>query len=248
MSDSGVIWSPPPDHLHLAPASVHVWRGSLHQSSEVIERLRVLLSADETARAARFVFETDRHAFVAARGMLRAVLSAYTGLKPEELTFSYDSSGKPDLTSKQNPENLAFNVSHSGEFALIAVTRNRRIGVDIERHRDGVAFSEIADRYFAPGEVSALRALSPGKQREAFFTCWARKEAYIKGLGKGFGVPLRHFEVSIIPDKPAVLLRPAMGHESEQWSLIALDVSPHYSAAVAVDGRPAQVLCLDWNP
>jgi len=101
---------------------------------------------------------------------------------------------------------VEFNLSHAGDFTLIAIAQECRVGVDVERIRSGISSHVIAQQYFSASEFAELQSF-PLKQREtAFFTCWTRKEAYIKALGEGLSIPLDSFDVSLEPGKPADLL------------------------------------------
>src|SRR5215218_2785116 len=161
---------------------VHVWRVSLDITLLQLESLLKKLSADEVARAGRFRFERDRKRFITARGMLRQLLGCYLREDPHKLQFDYTPYGKPILASTSNYHHLSFNLSHSGEFALYAVTRGRSIGVDIERIRNDIAVEQIAQRFFSPGEISAIERIHKNRH-EVFFQYWTRKEAFLKAIG-----------------------------------------------------------------
>ncbi len=133
---------------------------------------------------------------------------------------------------------MSFNLSHSDGWALLAFTRDRRIGVDVERVRP-LSDRGIARRFFAPGETAALEASPPDERPSAFFACWTRKEAVAKAVGRGLTLPLDDFEVSVRPDEPARLIGCAaeMGDPSD-WHLRSFDVEDGYEAAVAVVPSP----------
>jgi len=128
-------WRPPPEDLALSSNDVHVWRASLDQLALRFQRLAQTLSADEQLRAERFYFEQDRRRFVVSRGLLRTILGCYLGIEPSRLQFCYGSRDKPALVETSGGGTLRFNLSHSQGLALYAVTRNREIGVDLERIR-----------------------------------------------------------------------------------------------------------------
>jgi 4'-phosphopantetheinyl transferase len=222
---------------------LHVWRVSLDQREAALQRFSESLSADERLRAERFHFPRGRDHFVAARGALRDILSRYVGLAPGLLRFSYERYGKPVLSRETGGELLRFNLSHSHGLALCAVTRGREVGVDLEHVREDFAGPEIAERFFSPREVSALRALPPGARTSAFFDCWTRKEAYIKARGEGLSHPLRGFTVSLTPGEPAALLCADDPLEAARWSLLELTLGADYRAAVAVTGERPTLRC-----
>jgi 4'-phosphopantetheinyl transferase len=215
--------------------------------AEQAERAAVL-APDERARASRFHFERDRRRWTAARGAVRAVLAGYADVPAASLTFRVGQHGKPALDGPAGRTGLDFNVSHSGDLALCAVTRGRAVGVDVEAVRPDFATGEVARRFFAPAEVAALEALLPRERVEAFFACWTRKEAYIKARGIGIALGLDRFEVSLAPDRPATLL--ATRHEpaaAAHWRLVALAPGNGYAGALVTDG-PARLVCWQWPP
>ena len=226
---------------------VHVWRASLDQAPARIQGFLHTLAADERARAERFYFERDRDHFIVARGVLRAILGRYSSRAPEGLSFCYGAHGKPALAGHSGADAIRFNVSHSGELALYAVARDREVGIDLERIRFDLAAAEIAERFFSQAEVEMLRALPAEAQRDAFFRCWTRKEAYIKARGEGLSLPLDQFDVSLAPGEPAELLRTQRDpSEASRWSIHELTPAPGYVAAVAVEARGWRLSCWQW--
>ena len=143
--------------------------------------LEQTLSADEKERAARFHFPVDRERFIAAHGCLRAILRRYLGCESDQISFSVNQYGKPAL----NDYPLEFNLSHSGNYALIGITRKQKIGVDVEKVRPEIELESIAEHNFSKREVAELMSLPPGQRVAGFFLCWTRKEAYIKAHGTG---------------------------------------------------------------
>lgn len=184
-----------------------------------------LLSAEEQARAARFVVESARERFILGRGFLREALAPYTGQPPAALTFTYGARGKPLLAHSP----LHFNLAHSGDVLLLALTDVGDIGVDVEQIRPLPHLHTMAHDNFSPAEIAAVLALPHEQQPTAFFTVWTRKEAYIKATGDGFRRPLASFDVSL--DDPPRLLR-AEGDDPARWTLLHVDPAPGYIGAV----------------
>ena len=226
-------WTHAPDTLNLENRQVDIWRLSLGLSTDSVKLTESTLSADEAERAARFRFEVDKSRFIVSHGVLRNTLGRYLHRNPAELTFSINQYGKPALVNS----NVEFNLSHSGDFVLIAVTQGRKIGVDVERIRQGISSHVISQQYFSKAEVAELQALPIEKRESAFFTCWTRTEAYIKAQGLGLSLPLESFDVSLTPGHPAILraTRPDE-KEAARWTLRSLDVDPNYAGAIAVEG------------
>ena len=243
--DAETIWQLPNADLSLPRSEVHVWRALLDQPQSLTAFL-ASLAHDEQERAARFLFQKDRQRFIAARGLLRAILSRYLNLRPDDLSFGYSAHGKPFLASAPGGD-LRFNVSHSHGLALFAFARERDLGIDVEQMRPEVAGQRIAERFFSAAEVAALRELPAEQQREAFFNCWTRKEAYIKARGEGLSLSLDQFDVSLAPGQPPALLRTAMAaDEASRWSMIELAPTAVYKAALVVEGQDWQLRCWQW--
>jgi 4'-phosphopantetheinyl transferase len=240
-------WRSPPETLVLGCDEVHVWRATLDQPVSQIQSFRRNLAADEQARAERFHFERDHEHFVVARGVLRAILGRYLNQAPEGISFCYSSHGKPALAGESGGDAIRFNVSHSHGIALYAVTRGREVGVDLEHIRSNLAVAEIAERFFSRREVAMLRTLLTEAQREAFFRCWTRKEAYLKARGEGLSLPLDQIDVSPAPGEPgAVPGTQPDSSETFRWSLQELAPAPGYVAALAVEGRGWRLACWQW--
>jgi 4'-phosphopantetheinyl transferase len=218
----------------------HVWSASLDQPADMIAKLAPLLSQDECQRAGRFHRRTDRRRFIAARGILRKIISAYLALTPDEVRFVYNKYGKPFISDDQNRGALNFNLSHSNGMALYAVARGRRVGVDIEYMREDFATLEVAERFFSNDEVEALRAAPADRRTEAFFNCWSRKESYIKAIGMGISYPLDSFTVSL-GVAPALLKVDADATEAARWKMYGLDVAEEYAAALIVENPPVSL-------
>jgi 4'-phosphopantetheinyl transferase len=228
---------------------VHVWRIPLDLPPPLLTDHSAALSADEKARAARFRFDIHRTRFTAGRAVLRHLLAGYLKVRPGEVSFRYSAHGKPSLAGSAADSGLRFNFSNAGGMALAAFALEREVGVDLEELKRVADFAAISKRYFSPAENEALRALPPEPREAAFFTCWTRKEAYIKAVGEGLSIPLGSFDVTLAPGDPPRLLatRGEPGGEA-RWSLHALDPGPGYVGALAVEGPAPEVHCFDWEP
>jgi 4'-phosphopantetheinyl transferase len=228
--------APPPAELPWPRDEVHVWRATLAWPAAAVHRLEQCLSADERDKMQRFRFEKDRRRYLIGRGMLRSLLGRYLDVAPRDLCFETTAAGKPHLASGQGQ--LQFNLAHSGEYVLIAITEGRAVGIDIEEVRDNFDAGEIAAHFFSPGEQSDLETLTGRARIEAFFECWTRKEAYVKARGEGLSLPLDQFDVSLRPGEPARLIatRPDPA-EARRWQLSGLEVADGYKAALVVEGQ-----------
>jgi 4'-phosphopantetheinyl transferase len=201
--------------------SVHLWHASLLLPAHEISRREKLLSTDERERASRFLATYDRDRFIAARGLLRTILSEYQHFAPQEIAFHYNEYGKPSMRREENIRGLEFNLAHSEDALLIGITHHRKIGVDIERIYPDGNFSQRVKRFFTPEEQAAFNNLPPLEQRKAWFQTWTIKEAYLKAVGTGLTQPLKTVAV-----------------EALEWHT---EIIPHYdgfAAAMVLEGKP----------
>lgn len=241
----GPPWEPPPQSaVMLDEAAIHIWRLPLDLPAQWLESARQMLTPEETRRADRFIRAEHGRRFTAARAALRVLLAGYLNAEPGDLRLAQNEYGKPYLAGDHENSRIHFNLSHSCELGLAGFCLGVPIGIDIEQDRPRPDMLKIAKRFFAPQEVDALLAVEPEFQQQAFYTCWTRKEAYIKARGEGLHRSLKRFQVSLAPgDPPALLHTDDPPEESGQWTLYELDPGAGYTAALAAQGSPRQIRC-----
>ena len=231
------------DTVKLERGEVQVWFGRLDRTPARLARMRTILSPDEAARADRFLMDVHRNRFVAARALLRDLLAGYLAEPPAAIRFAYNQWGKPALAPGFAAADVRFNLSHSQDLALYAFALEREVGVDLELIRGDFANERIAENFFSPAEVAALRALPREHQARGFFNCWTRKEAYVKARGQGLSIDLKSFVVSLAPGEEARFLR---GEECRGWSLKSLDAGAGCVGAVVAQGTPTRIAEPRW--
>lgn len=220
----------------LAEDTIHIWGVYIPDMQHQRDALHGLLCEHECKKAARFYRDTDRHSSIVARGALRVLLSGYTGIPPSEITFTYSKNGKPQLTGSD----VTFNISHSSDWVVLAIGRERAVGVDIEQIKWEMDVQSVAERYFSPEEIAWIR--SSDDQHRMFFQLWAHKEAYVKACGSTLFTELKRMSVPIED-----------GAEKEGWYFHRLEAGSKYAAAVVTDRPLAGLPCYDfgglkWHP
>ena len=232
-------WLPAPKKLALLLNDVHIWRINLNSDELQLQFFRETLSSDEIARAERFYFPEHRQRFIAGRGTLRTILGQYLDIDPKQVEFEYQPRGKPLLAAKFAGKGLLFNLSHSQDLALLGVSYQNQIGVDLEYIRTMSDLEGLAKRFFSAREYEYLRLLSPAQQQQIFFRYWTCKEAYLKATGDGL-VQLEEIEIDLTPNQPSKLL------VSGDWSLSELTPADNFAAAVVVAGSNIHLHCWEY--
>lgn len=194
------------------------------------------LSDDEKRRTERFRGERLQRRFAAGRALLRQILGDLLNLAPDQVIFHYSPLGKPTLAhAAHRADKLHFNVSHCEERVVIAATLAAPIGVDVEKFRPLSDESELAIRFFEPGEIAEYFSLPAALRNQGFFNAWTRKEAILKARGDGLSTPLDSFRVSLDPRAPCEIRAfTSLPESASKWSLISLSPTPDSVAAIAI--------------
>lgn len=188
-----------PNDCHLQDTRIDIWQYPLHTERP---EFKSWLNQDELTRANRYYFDRHRRRFIVARAMLRFILARYLSTPPHQLEFSYNSHGKPALSCTTD---LQFNLSHSGELALLAIGKTHPLGIDLE-HFSTRPYQGIAQHLFSPLEIQALAGVANHIKPMIFFHIWAQKEAFIKACGLGLAYPTQTFNVPTFPPSHHVIL------------------------------------------
>jgi 4'-phosphopantetheinyl transferase len=235
MFDQECKWQRYSDRIEPIGEKIDIWRVCLKRDPLSVGTLFETLSPDERQKANKFHFARDRDHFVVARGSLRKILGWYINVSPSQISFFYNKYGKPFLV--QENQSFQFNISHSNDLAVIAVTSGREVGLDIEFVNENLDVLSTVQSVFSETEISAFKALPPNLRTGAFFRGWTRKEAYIKALGKGFSYPLEQFKVSVMTDEPDISFRTYDHQKIRDWSLMSFGAQEEYMGAVVVEGK-----------
>ena len=226
-----------PDLTLPAAGTVGCWRVPLTLGIMYASALDIL-NTPERARLERFRALADQERYLAAHAGLRIILGAALRCDPAGLAFRHGPHGKPELPDAH----VHFNVSHSGDMVLVALSSECALGVDVEEIRVLPERRAIVGRYFHPGEVADLASLDDDAAAEAFYRAWTRKEALSKALGLGLTLEPNQFRVSCRPDEAAAV-RELHGFATapSDWSLVDLEPGAGYAAAVAIPQRTITV-------
>lgn len=230
----------------IEPQDIVVFSFSLAEASRLAE-FRSWLSPDECARADRFIVPAVARRFVVCRARVRQLLAELLATSPEKIEFAYGSTGKPRIANTHS--NLQFNISHSNDWGLLAVSKRQAVGVDIEAPERAIDMAAFAADFLTQQELSELRCVAESDCYAAMMKAWVAKEALLKGLGSGIGTGLKKVEFaqplgsSTTPRRidPELLLdveddgscRASIALATNQWLVTELNVRPNIFAAVA---------------
>ena len=199
------------------------------------------LSDAEKRQQGRFYYGRHRHQYLISRAMVRCILSLYEHqVSPEQWELSVNAFGKPWISGPAVGP-VHFNLSHTTGMIVLAVTKHREVGVDVESTTRDTSCVDIADRFFSPREVEGLRSLSSDERRGRFYDLWTLKEAYIKARGMGLALPLDGFTFQF-PAAHAIELTfsPKITDDAPNWKFWLLKPSAEHPVAVAVKGTSAE--------
>lgn len=212
---------------------VHVW--TIHVPAFDAAGSDEILSPAEKERAARYHFDEDRERYVAGRVSLRLILAQRTGTRAGEVVIQESERGKPRLALAGSAPRVFFNVSHSGDYAVIAVSETAEVGIDIEQIRVDCPIDQLARRYYAAREYEWLRNLPEDRRLQGFYRLWTIKEAVLKCAGLGLSVPTQSIRVRLTNDQAPTVTCPDAGHKAlEEFQIREISLVEHYASALAV--------------
>lgn len=162
-----------------------------------------VLNEEEHVRAMQFYFERHRRRFITARSMLRFLLGQYLNRSPQSINFDYNHYGKPMIPDAFD---ITFNLSHSADYAVLAVGQTHDLGIDLE-HFSNRDYLELAQSYFSAFEIQWLKNVPDIMKPMVFFKIWTQKEAVIKAIGAGLSYPTQSFYAQLQKDqiKPDII-------------------------------------------
>lgn len=219
----------------MSPGEIHFWLIERDYSTD-LALPGSWLSASERDRADRYKSPDRRDNFIYHRAMLRQILAEYAGLMPAEVPLTTSPAGKPlwndDTTEARQ---LNFNLSHSGELAILGVTQGRTIGVDVECGDLKTDYDAVARQMFSAREMAIYENLLPGERADAALRAWTRKEAYLKAVGIGLNQPVAEIVVTFcVEQAPQLLALQDSADHASNWLLHSWSPRPAYFAAAAV--------------
>ena len=239
-------WSSPPAESAPPERELFAVLVDLRAARKRLPELTAAFSERERERAVQFATDEWRERWAAARGTLREVLGRAMGVSPGEVRLRYGAHGKPELDTQsgRGARELRFNISHSGDRALIALARVE-VGADVE-HRKPRRTDDIARRFFAPGEQQRLFEFAGEERERAFFRLWTCKEAFLKATGEGLSRSTRSYEIELDGSSARLLWATGLPDAARRYSVFPLDPGNGYAAALVAEAQGLTLRRFRW--
>jgi 4'-phosphopantetheinyl transferase len=226
---------PNADLLQIPAGHAHVWYAWTEScSDENLAAYDSLLNDVERRRLGQFAFAALKREFLVTRALCRLTLSRYVPVPPADWGFVTNPYGRPEIDAACSTARLRFNLSNCRTLVACIVTADADAGIDVEdRTRVNDALS-LADHYFAPDEVSLLKATPAHEQRRRFFELWTLKESYIKARGMGLSIPLEQFSFAITSAGVRIAFSPPLNDTAESWQFAVHELGDRHTMAVGI--------------
>lgn len=221
---------------------IQLWLVENEQISEqsLLDDYQQLLNPEEQKRFERFVFPKHKKQFLVSRALVRTVLGQYLDQPPESLVFARNAYGKPRIASFDKSLPLSFNLSHTNEFSVLAVSQNKDLGVDAEYLTRKVDILKLANRFFSKQECEELALMDVKEFDERFFKLWTLKEAYIKACGMGLAIPLKDFSFSFANNEIEISFSEERDDKAEHWQFYQFNFKSKFMLALAQKRQKVQ--------
>lgn len=221
---------------------VHIWSACLPDNERDIPHFVSLLSEDECQKADNFRFPKDQNSFIISRGILRSLLAVYLGEEPQNIEIMYGLWGKPCVLAEKS---LHFNLSHSREYVLYAITCGYEVGIDLEYIDRHLELDDIALNILSPQELEYWKIIKQEEKANTFFKFWVCKEAFLKASGKGW-LNDKH----IIPLESLEALKEGDRNNNQNERMASpcfFEDIPGYASALFIEGPSLRFLHYTWN-
>lgn len=177
--------------IMLTNNTLDIWTIPLNVPESELLQMFSVLNEEEKKSAMRFRFDKHRRRYIASHAAMRTILAKALSISAANLQFQTQKEGKPYLLD--NP--LYFNLSHSEELAMLVLSDQGEVGIDIEYLNFDIDTINIPKRFFHPLECEQLEQMPAEKRPLYFYYCWTGKEAYLKAKGVGIANHLQQFSL-----------------------------------------------------
>lgn len=225
--------------MKLSKSDLHIWHISLGGARLLEETFPPLPSEAETIQAAKFTHPELHQCYLKTRWAMRHILGLYLDTSPEEVPLRYAELGKPELIPGIHTLDVRFNLTHSGNGALFAVTLGTEVGIDMEKMGQKPRPLRLAKRYFTEDVVGQLEELEELEQQIALLKLWTQYESYKKAQGVGLRGGDDLLPLNFMLPKDEFHPFPTNGGGIPQWLIAQLYPAPDYVGAIVIENSDA---------
>ena len=224
---------------------IHIWSAILDQPDTIVDGYYSILSDNEQRKVNKYKSKKLRNEQIMSMGLLRVLIAKYTNYSLNEINFLYNEFGKPFLSPDSKGNKLSFNLSHSGNIAVFVFSRNREVGIDVEKIKELTDMEGVVDLCFSESEKKWFNNLPPYKKEEMFYKIWTDKEAYIKAIGKGLSFSPNNISLEQRSDDE-LFFKEIIGDENlSRWKLVTFNPHPGFISSIVVEGFTIEYFSLD---
>lgn len=221
---------------NLSSDEIQVWIFNPNETRFAASALTLILATDELSRAQRLMFDHHREEFIASRWFLRNVLGTVSGIHPAQVRFEYSVHGKPILHPEINKGNVQFSLSRSAGVTVVALSIDRRVGIDVERMQPVADLDRLTNFVLSDNERLQLKRVPMTDRIRCFLTFWTLKEAYLKANGLGLIDDMQGIGFRIEYNQYVILEQaPILHRENSKWQFELLRIGPDVVSAIAYE-------------
>lgn len=225
----------------LSPHQVHICTACLSENNSNISYLVSLLSDDERYSASNFRYVKDQLNFIISRGILRCLLGSYLNKDPQDIQIIYGLWGKPCLPERQ----LYFNLSHSRDHVIYAITQEYEVGIDLEYIDQSLDIDLLVSSILSSQELVHWEKTKAEDKLNTFYQIWVCKEAFLKAIGKGW---INNPQVTVLSQLDCFKYDSVSleSHEKMKFPFY-IEIVPRYAGAYFIDGPYLPPLLYTWR-
>ncbi len=217
----------------------HVWVVTTSRPQSELQYYLKNLDDDELKRYHSYYFLKDKIRYLVSRGFIKDLLAKYLDVDPDVISICRSRYGKPYLDKSLNEYGIQFSLAHSHDILVIAIARNRRVGIDIEYIHKKVDYLKVASHFFTEREKMTLESLSDSQRRSAFYNYWTRKEALLKAVGDEPPMDFLDVEASIRLGETVRINKFKDGYwDISRWIVIPLFPLEEYIGTLVIEKSP----------
>ncbi|HSD64457.1 MAG TPA: 4'-phosphopantetheinyl transferase superfamily protein [Ignavibacteriaceae bacterium] len=227
---------------------VHVWNYPLNIVDTDVEYFYGLLTDEEKKGIDKIRLQGVRDGRVISKVIVKDIISKYLGVNSDQIKYSYNRFGKPVLPEDINFPGLNFNISHSESLGIIALVKQKQIGVDLERIIDLADLDDIIKLCFSKNEQGFFKDLEGLEKTKLFYKVWTGKEAFIKAIGKGFSFPLENISFELNINKEIIISEISDFQDNiDKWHVYNFSPEENYTSTIVVNMNSFLTKKFYWN-